>query len=110
GGAREPLGRAPLAQPRATGPAPRCRCGWPLAARRPGRGGRQRQLHALVIAAPPALRERLGPVGSTPQLVPPVQRPAPTPNGDGPRARPIASSNAAWSATSPASSTDSSRT
>jgi transposase len=32
--AREALGRDQLAQPRATGPAPRCRCGWPLAARR----------------------------------------------------------------------------
>ena len=31
--------------------------------------------------------------------------PAPTPNNDGPRARPTAKSDAAWSATSPASST-----
>jgi hypothetical protein len=36
-----------------------------------------------------------------------TQRPAPTPNGDGPRARPTVRSDAAWSATPPASSTDS---
>src|SRR5829696_3815726 len=38
-----------------------------------------------------------------------TRRPAPTPSGDGLRARPTARSDAAWSATSPASSTDSSK-
>jgi hypothetical protein len=36
-----------------------------------------------------------------------TRRPAPTPNGAAPRARPTARSDAAWSAMSPASSTDS---
>jgi pimeloyl-ACP methyl ester carboxylesterase len=38
-----------------------------------------------------------------------TRRPAPMPSGGGLRARPTATSDAAWSATSPASSTDSSR-
>ena len=68
--AREALGRDQLAQPRATGP--RAALSVRLAARRSAvqaAGDAQRQLHALVIAAPPALRERLRPVGSTRQLV-----------------------------------------
>jgi len=68
--AREALGRDQLAQPRATGP--RAALSVRLAARRSAvqaAGDAQRQLHALVIAAPPALRERLRAVGSTRQLV-----------------------------------------
>jgi transposase len=68
--AREALGRDQLAQPRATGP--RAALSVRLAARRSAvqaAGDAQRQLHALVIAAPPALRERLHAVGSTRQLV-----------------------------------------
>ena len=68
--AREALGRDQLAQPGATGP--RAALSVRLAARRSAvqaAGDAQRQLHALVIAAPPALRERLRPVGSTRQLV-----------------------------------------
>jgi transposase len=58
--AREALGRDQLAQPRAAGP--RAALSVRLAARRSAvqaAGDAQRQLHALVIAAPPALRERL---------------------------------------------------
>jgi transposase len=68
--AREALGRDHLAQPRATGP--RAALSVRLAARRSAvqaAGDAQRQLHALVIAAPPALRERLRAVRSTRQLV-----------------------------------------
>jgi transposase len=68
--AREALGRDQLAQPRATGP--RAALSVRLAARRSAvqaAGDAQRQLHALVIAAPPALRERLRAVRSTRQLV-----------------------------------------
>jgi transposase len=68
--AREALGRDQLAQPRATGP--RAALSVRLAARRSAvqaAGDAQRQLHALVIAAPPALRERLRPARSTRQLV-----------------------------------------
>ena len=68
--AREALGREHLAQPRAT--RPRAALSVRLAARRSAvqaAGDAQRQLHALVIAAPPALGERLRPVGSTRQLV-----------------------------------------
>ena len=64
--AREALGREHLAQPRATGP--RAALSVRLAARRSAvqaAGDAQRKLHALVIAAPPALGERLRPVGST---------------------------------------------
>jgi transposase len=67
--AREALGRDQLAQPRATGPRAALSVG--LAARRSAvqaAGDAQRQLHALVIAAPPALRERLR-ARSTRQLV-----------------------------------------
>jgi transposase len=55
--AREALGRDQLAQPRATGP--RAALSVRLAARRSAvqaAGDAQRQLHALVIAAPPAER------------------------------------------------------
>src|SRR5829696_10352015 len=58
--AREALGRDQLAQPRATGP--RAALSVRLAARRSAvqaAGDAQRQLHALVIAAPDVLRERL---------------------------------------------------
>jgi hypothetical protein len=68
--AREALGRDQLAQPRATGP--RAALSVRLAARRSAvqaAGDAQRQLQALVIAAPPALRERLRAVRSTRQLV-----------------------------------------
>jgi transposase len=68
--AREALGRDQLAQPRATGP--RAALSVRLAARRSAvqaAGDAQRQLHALVIAAPPALRERLRAARSTRQLV-----------------------------------------
>jgi hypothetical protein len=54
------LGREQLAQPRATGP--RAALSVRLAARRSAvqaAGDAQRQLHALVIAAPEVLRERL---------------------------------------------------
>jgi hypothetical protein len=67
--AREALRRDQLAQPRATGP--RAGLSVRLAARRSAvqaAGDAQRQLHALIIAAPPALRERLQ-AGSTRQLV-----------------------------------------
>ena len=67
--AREALGRD-TGQPRATGP--RAALSVRLAARRSAvqaAGDAQRQLHALVIAAPPALRERLRAVRSTRQLV-----------------------------------------
>jgi transposase len=67
--AREVLGREQLAQPRATGP--RAALSVRLAARRSAgqaAGDAQRQLHALVIAAPDVLRERLR-IRSTRQLV-----------------------------------------
>jgi len=67
--AREVLGRDQLAQPRATGP--RASLSVRLAARRSAvqaAGDAQRQLHALVIAAPDVLRERLR-IRSTRQLV-----------------------------------------
>jgi hypothetical protein len=67
--AREVLGREQLAQPRATGP--RAALSVRLAARRSAvqaAGDAQHQLHALVIAAPDVLRERLR-IGSTHQLV-----------------------------------------
>jgi transposase len=67
--AREALGRDQLAQPRATGP--RAALSVRLAARRSAvqaAGDAQRQLHALVIAAPEFLRERLR-IRSTRQLV-----------------------------------------
>jgi hypothetical protein len=67
--AREVLGRDQLAQPRATGP--RAALSVRLAARRSAvqaAGDAQRQLHALVIAAPDVLRERLR-IRSTRQLV-----------------------------------------
>ena len=67
--AREVLGRDQLAQPRATGP--RAALSVRLAARRSAvqaAGDAQRQLHALVIAAPEVLRERLR-IRSTRQLV-----------------------------------------
>ena len=67
--AREVLGRDQLAQPRATGP--RVALSVRLAARRSAvqaAGDAQRQLHALVIAAPDVLRERLR-IRSTRQLV-----------------------------------------
>ena len=67
--AREALGRDQLAQPRATGP--RAALSVRLAARRSAvqaAGDAQRQLHALVIAAPDVLRERLQ-IRSTRQLV-----------------------------------------
>ena len=67
--AREALGRDQLAQPRATGP--RAALSVRLAARRSAvqaAGDAQRQLHALVIAAPDVLRERLR-IRSTRQLV-----------------------------------------
>jgi transposase len=67
--AREALGRDQLAQPRATGP--RAALSVRLAARRSAvqaAGDAQRQLHALVIAAPQALRGRLQDC-STRQLV-----------------------------------------
>jgi transposase len=67
--AREALGRDQLAQPRATGP--RAALSVRLAARRSAvqaAGDAQRQLHALVVAAPDVLRERLR-VRSTRQLV-----------------------------------------
>ena len=68
--AREALGRDQLAQPRATGP--RAALSVRLAARRSAvqaAGDTQRQLHALVVAAPPALQGRLGSARSTRQLV-----------------------------------------
>jgi transposase len=67
--AREVLGRDQLAQPRATGP--RAALSVRLAARRSAvqaAGDAQRQLHALVTAAPDVLRERLR-IRSTHQLV-----------------------------------------
>jgi hypothetical protein len=67
--AREVLGRDQLAQPRATGP--RAALSVRLTARRSAvqaAGDAQRQLHALVIAAPEVLRERLR-VRSPRQLV-----------------------------------------
>ena len=67
--APEALGRDQLAQPRATGP--RAALSVRLAARRSAvqaAGDAQRQLHALVIAAPDILRERLR-IRSTRQLV-----------------------------------------
>ena len=67
--AREALGREQLAQPRTTGP--RAALSVRLAARRSAvqaAGDAQRQLHALVIAAPEVLRERLR-TRSTHQLV-----------------------------------------
>ena len=67
--AREALGRDQLAQPRATGP--RAALSVRLTARRSAvqaAGDAQRQLHALVIAAPEPLRERLR-VRSPRQLV-----------------------------------------
>ena len=67
--AREVLGRDQLAQPRATGP--RAALSVRLAARRSAvqaAGDAQRQLHALVIAAPQDLRGRLQDC-STHQLV-----------------------------------------
>jgi transposase len=67
--AREVLGRDRLAQPRATGP--RAALSVRLAARRSAvqaAGDAQRQLHALVIAAPDVLGERLR-IRSTRQLV-----------------------------------------
>jgi transposase len=67
--AREVLSREQLAQPRATGP--RAALSVRLAARRSAvqaAGDAQRQLHALVIAAPEVLRERLR-IRSTRQLV-----------------------------------------
>jgi transposase len=67
--AREALGRDQLAQPRATGP--RAALSVRLAARRSAvqaAGDAQRQLHALVVAAPEVLRERLW-TRSTRQLV-----------------------------------------
>ena len=67
--AREALGRDQLAQPRATGP--RAALSVRLAARRSAvqaAGDAQRQLHALVITAPEALRGRLQDC-STRQLV-----------------------------------------
>jgi transposase len=67
--AREALGRDQLAQPRATGP--RAALSVRLAARRSAvqaAGDAQRQLHALVVAAPEVLRERLR-THSTHQLV-----------------------------------------
>ena len=69
--AREALGRDQLAQPRAAGPRAALSVRL-LAARRSAvqaAGDAQRQLYALVIAAPPALRERLRAVRSTRQLV-----------------------------------------
>jgi transposase len=67
--AREVLSREQLAQPRAAGP--RAALSVRLAARRSAvqaAGDAQRQLHALVIAAPDVLRERLR-IRSTRQLV-----------------------------------------
>ena len=67
--AREALGRDQLAQPRATGP--RAALSVRLAARRSAvqaATDAQRQLHALVVAAPDVLRERLR-ARSTRQLV-----------------------------------------
>ena len=67
--AREVLGRDQLAQPRATGP--RAALSVRLAAPRSAvqaAGDAQRQLHALVVAAPEVLRERLR-IRSTRQLV-----------------------------------------
>ena len=67
--AREVLSRQQLAQPRATGP--RAALSVRLVARRSAvqaAGDAQRQLHALVIAAPDVLQERLR-IGSTRQLV-----------------------------------------
>ena len=67
--AREALGRDQLAQPRAAGL--RAALSVRLAARRSAvqaAGDAQRQLHALVVAAPEALRERLR-TRSTRQLV-----------------------------------------
>jgi transposase len=67
--AREALGRDQLAQPRATGP--RAALSVRLAARRSAvqaAGDAQRQLHALVVAAPEVVRERLR-THSTRQLV-----------------------------------------
>jgi transposase len=67
--AREALARDQLAQPRATGP--RAALSVRLAARRSAvqaAGDAQRQLHALVVAAPDPLRERLR-IRSTRQLV-----------------------------------------
>jgi transposase len=67
--AREALSREQLAQPRAAGP--RAALSVRLAARRSAvqaAGDAQRQLHALVVAAPDVLRERLR-AGSTRQLV-----------------------------------------
>src|SRR5215208_4308437 len=67
--AREALGRDQLAQPRATGP--RAALSVRLAARRSAvqaATDAQRQLHALVVAAPEVLRERLR-ARSTRQLV-----------------------------------------
>jgi transposase len=68
--AREALGRDQLAQPRAAGP--RAALSVRLAARRSAvqaAGDAQRQLHALVTAAPEVLRERLRSARSTHQLV-----------------------------------------
>jgi len=67
--AREALSRDQLAQPRASGP--RAALSVRLAARRSAvqaAGDAQRQLHALVVAAPDVLRERLR-ARSTRQLV-----------------------------------------
>jgi transposase len=67
--AREALGRDQLAQPRATGH--RAALSVQLAARRSAvqaAGDAQRQLHALVVAAPEVLRERLR-IRSTRQLI-----------------------------------------
>src|SRR5829696_340434 len=66
GAGPRPVGPAPRGRPpgrRAVGAAGRS----PLS--RPAAGDAQRQLHALVIAAPPALPERLRAVGSPRQLV-----------------------------------------
>jgi transposase len=79
--AREALGRDQLAQPRATGP--RAALSVRLAARRSAvqaAGDAQRQLHALVVAAPDVLRERLQ-ARSTRQLVAACAGYASTPTG-----------------------------
>ena len=62
------LGRDRLAQPRRPVTGRRCRCGWPPDARRFRPPPTQRQLHALVVAAPDSLRGRLRGL-TTPRLV-----------------------------------------
>jgi hypothetical protein len=79
--AREVLGRDQVAQPRATGP--RAALSLRLTARRcavQAAGDAQRQPHALVLAAPEAVGERLG-VRSTRQLVAACARLRSTPTG-----------------------------